>query len=273
MTTEVAGGADTRARIDVIGPTSDPARHGVAIEGSPRRVRATFNNEVVADSRRVTLLHETGHLPVYYFPLDDVRRDLLAPTTHSTHCPYKGDARYWDVRVGDRTAENAAWNYPAPISGCPDIHDLVAFYWDRMDAWFEEDEEVFKHPRDPYHRIDVLESSRHVEVWSNGVKVADTRRPRLLFETSLPTRYYIPKLDARMDLLRPSSSHSVCPYKGTASYWSLAIGDTVAEDLVWGYPTPLPEALKVTNLLCFYNEKVDLVVDGERQERPVTPWS
>jgi len=257
----------------VVGPFRDPDRYGVVIEDSPRRVRVFFNNQVIADSRRVKLLHETKHLPVYYLPLEDVRQDLLTPTAHSSHCPYKGDARYWSIQVGDRTAENAVWNYPTPIEGCPDIAGLVAFYWNKVDAWFEEDEQVFVHPRDPYHRVDILESARHVEVWLDGVKLADSHRPRVLFETGLPPRYYLPKLDVRTDLLRPTASHTACPYKGTASYWSVEANGTVFDDLVWGYPTTIVEASKIANLLCFYNEKVDLVVDGERQERPSTPWS
>jgi len=257
----------------VVGPFGDPEHYGVAVEDSPRRVRVFFNNQIVADSRRVKLLHETRHLPVYYFPLEDVRQDLLIPTEHTTHCPYKGDARYWSVQVGGRLSENAVWNYPHPIPSCPDISNLAAFYWDKMDAWYEEDEQVFKHPRDPYHRVDVLESSRHVEVVVNGVKVADSHRPRLLFETSLPTRYYLPKLDVRMDLLRPTSSSSICPYKGVAEYWSLEVGDTVMPDLVWSYRNPVVEAPKIAGLVCFYNEKVDLYVDGELQERPKTAWS
>jgi len=272
MTTDLSRPAASTAMY-VIGPGSDPARHEVAIEDSPRRVRARFNNQTIADSRRVKLVHETGHLPVYYVPLADVRQDLLVPTAHTSHCPYKGDARYWSIRVGGRVAENAVWNYPTPIEGCPPIADLVAFYWDKMDAWFEEDEEVYVHPRDPYHRVDVLDSSRHVEVWVNGVKAADSHRPRLLFETSLPTRYYLPRLDVRMDLLHPTASSSRCPYKGVASYWSVDAGGAVTEDLAWGYAGPLPGAAKIADLICFYNEKVDLIVDGERQERPATPWS
>jgi uncharacterized protein (DUF427 family) len=153
------------------------------------------------------------------------------------------------------------------------LADHVAFYWDRVDAWFEEDDEVFKHARDPYKRIDVLQSSRHVEVFIDGVKVADTVRPRLLFETGLPTRYYIPRLDVRVDLLRPSTTTSVCPYKGVASYHSVALPDRVAEDIAWYYPAPIPEIPKIEAHLCFFNEKVDIVIDGTPVSRPVTPWS
>jgi uncharacterized protein (DUF427 family) len=142
-----------------------------------------------------------------------------------------------------------------------------------MDAWFEEDEEVFVHPRSPYTRIDALASSRHVEVIVNGVTVADSTHPTLLFETGLPTRYYLPKVDVRLDLLRESSATSACPYKGFARYWSVDTGSGVAEDVGWSYPTPLRESEQVAGLVCFYNERVDLRVDGELQERPKTPFS
>lgn len=257
----------------VLGPGLAPTHYSVAIQDSPKRVRGFFNDEVVVDSSRARLLFETRHLPVYYFPLEDIRQDLLVPTDHTTHCPYKGDARYWSVTVGDRVVENAVWNYPHPIEGCPDISGLAAFYWNKMDAWFEEDEEVFVHPKDPYHRIDVLESSRHIEISVDGVKIADSHRPKLLFETGLPTRYYLPKLDVRVDLLQPSDSHTRCPYKGVASYWSLDAKGEMMKDLVWSYPTALPEVYKIAGLVCFYNERVDLDVDGERQERPKTQWS
>jgi uncharacterized protein (DUF427 family) len=142
-----------------------------------------------------------------------------------------------------------------------------------MDAWFEEDDEVFVHPRDPYHRVDVLNSSRHVKVTLGGELVAETRRPRLLFETSLPVRYYIPMLDVKMELLDPSDTISRCPYKGVAAYWSVRAGGTVHPDLAWSYRSPIPECPKIENLIAFFNERVDLEVDEERLERPQTPWS
>jgi uncharacterized protein (DUF427 family) len=245
----------------------------VRTEPNRRRVRVFVGGHAVADSSRTVYLFETGHLPVYYFPREDVRFDLLEPTSHHTHCPWKGDASYYDVVVGDRRVRNAAWAYPAPIDSAAELTDYVAFYWDAADAWFEEDDEVFVHARDPYHRVDVLTSSRHVEVRVNGVLVADTRRPRLLFETGLPVRYYIPKLDARMDLLEPTATRTRCPYKGEAVYWSVQAGDEVATDVVWSYPYPIPEIPKIENLLAFYNEKVDITVNGVPQDRPVTKWS
>jgi uncharacterized protein (DUF427 family) len=250
-----------------------PRDHMLYFEDSPRRVRVMFNGETVADSRRVKLMHEAGLLPVYYFPQEDVRMDLLEATDHTTHCPFKGEASYWSVRVGDRVAENAAWGYPEPIESCPPISGYLAFYWRKLDHWYEEDEEVFVHPRDPYHRVDVLESSRHVKVTVGGEVVAETERPMILFETGLPPRYYMPQEDVREDVLVESEKTTQCPYKGVASYYSVEAGGERVEDLVWYYPDPIPEATRIKGLLAFFNEKVDLEVDGEEQERPRTQWS
>jgi len=202
-------------------------------EPSPRRVRAFLDDVAVVDSTQALLLLEARHLPVYYFPPQDVRTDLLEPTDTTTHCPHKGDASYWSVRVGDRVVRDAVWSYRQPLPERADIEGYLAFYWNRMDAWFEEDDEVFVHPRDPYHRVDVLSSSRHVRVAVAGTTLAETRRPWLLFETGLPTRYYLPKADVRMDLLAATESETQCPYKGKARYWSATVGDTVEEDIAW----------------------------------------
>jgi uncharacterized protein (DUF427 family) len=248
-------------------------QHRVHVEPTPRRVRVTFNGETIADSSRARLLRETGHLPVYYFPPEDVRNDLLEPTDQHTRCPFKGEASYWTVRVGDRVAENAMWGYLDPLPERQDIRGYRAFYWERMDAWYEEDEQVFRHPRDPYHRVDVLQSSRHVRVEIGGQTIADSRRPRLLFETNLPTRYYVPVEDVRMDLLEPTQTSSVCPYKGTAAYWRMR-GDPSGRDVAWSYQDPIPECPKIRGLMAFFNERVDaLTVDDELQEKPRTPWA
>jgi uncharacterized protein (DUF427 family) len=250
-----------------------PRDHVLYFEDSPRRVRVDFGGETVADSRRAKLMHETGYLPVYYLPREDVRMDLLEATDHTTHCPFKGDASHWSVRVGGRVAENAVWGYPEPIDSASPLAGYLAFYFRKMDAWFEEDEEIFVHPRDPYHRVDALESSRHIRVSVNGEVVAETDRPKVLFETGLPPRYYIPPEDVRDDVLLPSDKETQCPYKGTASYRSVKVGSETAEDLVWYYPEPITAVTSIKDHLCFYNEKVDLEVDGEAQERPTTQWS
>lgn len=249
-----------------------PANDALRFEPAQRRVRAFFGGTAIADSKAVMLMLEPRRLPIYYFPIKDVRQDLLAPTSFKSAHAGKGEATFSSVKVGDRIGEKAAWRYLQPAR--PDLKDYIAFYWDKMDAWFEEDDEVFVHPRDPYHRVDVLNSSRHIKIVVGGDVVAETRRPRLLFETGLPVRYYIPKIDARLDLLTPTSTSTRCPYKGKASYWSVTVKGKEFKDIVWGYPAPIPECPKIENLVCFYDEKVDAVyVDGEKQERPVTPWS
>ena len=193
-----------------------PADDNIRLEPTTRRVRVMFGGVTIADSRKVMLMLENRRLAVYYFPVKDVRLDLLVPTSYRSQHTGKGEASFYDVKVGEKVADTAAWRYLAPKR--TDLRDYVAFYWMKMDAWFEEDDEVFVHPRDPYHRVDVLNSSRHVKVIVGGEVVAETRRPRLLFETGLPTRYYVPKLDVRLDLLTPTTTVTRCPYKGKASY-------------------------------------------------------
>ena len=245
----------------------------VRVEPNHRRLRVLVDGQVIADSIRSLYLFEVGHLPVYYFPKADVRWEHLEHTDHTSHCPRKGDAEYWSIVVGDRRSENAVWSYPVPIAGAPDLSDYVAFYWHRVDNWFEEDEEVFVHARDPYKRVDALRSSRHVEVRIGAETVADTVKPVLLFETGLPTRYYIPKIDVRLDLFEPSDTVTACPYKGTASYLSLRARDGVGQNIAWVYPTPIPQIPTIENHVSFFNEHVDIFVDGELQERPTTKWS
>src|SRR5881628_162862 len=207
--------AKQEPRVQVHG---DPG-HWIHTSQSPRQVRVVFGGEAIAESKRVQLLREDGVLPVYYFPRQDVRMNLLLPTDHKSRCPYKGEASYWTARSGARVAENAAWSYVNPLPEAAGIRECIAFCWNKMDAWYEEDEEIFVHPRDPYKRVDVIASSRHVEVIVGGEVVADTRRARFLFETRLPTRYYIPPEDVRMDLLVPSDKATACPYKGKARYY------------------------------------------------------
>ena len=246
----------------------------VLLEPSPRRVRVKFGGEWIADSTKAQLLFETRHLPVYYFPRADVRLDLMAPTEHHTFCPYKGKASYWTIKVGNRVAENAVWGYPDPYDEVSLLSDLVAFYWDRVDHWYEEDEEIFVHPRDPYKRVDAVPSSRPVRVILGGQTVAETRHAMFLFETRLPTRYYIPHEDVRMDLLVPSDKATACPYKGKARYWSARIGDRMFPDIVWSYPEPIAECPKIKGLLSFFNEQVDaILVDSKEMPRPLTKWS
>ena len=239
----------------------------------PQRVRALVADETVVDTANAVLLHETGHLPVYYFPESDVRAELLTASDRTTHCPYKGDACYWHVDVGKRHVPNAIWAYPEPIDPAAFLAGYVALDWDSFDEWFVEDEQVFGHPRDPYKRIDVHPTTRHVRVLLHGEVLADSRRAKMLVETSLPPRFYFPPEDVRTELLVPSSRRTRCAYKGSAAHWHVSVGDGLVEDLVWSYPEPQHDAEPVRDLFAFYNERVDLELDDEIGERPVTQWS
>jgi len=233
-----------------------------------------FGGETIADSTRTMLFREAQKLPVYYFLKDDVRTDLLVASSHTASDPQKGTASFWSVKAGGRTAENAAWTFADGMAQWAEMGKYIAFDWAQMDAWFEEDDEVFVHPRDPYKRIDVMPSTRKVRIVVGGETVAESSRARFLFETGLPTRYYIPKDDVRFELLERTGTHSRCPYKGIASYWKVKVGQNTFPDIWWSYPEPIPECPKIADLLCFFNERVDAIyIDDELQPRPRTKWS
>ncbi|WP_336773504.1 DUF427 domain-containing protein [Paenibacillus sp. MMO-58] len=236
----------------------------VKIDANPRRIRVKFAGETIADSKRVLTLHERGHLPVYYFPIEDIRTDLLVATDHTTYCPFKGDASYWTIEANGRVSENAVWGYQEAIAPSEAIKGYVSFYWNKVDAWFEEEEEIFVHPRDPYKRVDALQSSRHIRVVIDGITVAESQRPVIVFETGLPVRYYLPAEDVRQELLTATEHRTRCPYKGEASYWTANIGSKTHENIVWSYENPIPEIPKIKGLLSFYNERVETYIDGER---------
>jgi uncharacterized protein (DUF427 family) len=250
------------------------ADHRVRLEPTGKRVRAFLGTTAIADSTHVMVMFETGRLPVYYFPVDDVRTELFRAGSRRDRSPYKGQATYWSVAVDGFEAPNAAWRYLDPVPACSQLAGYVAFHWRTLSAWYEEDEEVFGHARDPYHRIDVLDSSRHVRVVLAGQTLAETDRPRLLFETSLPTRYYIPRLDVRLDLLHPADRRTACAYKGvTSDYWEAVDEDGSLKEVAWSYRSPSTECARIANLVCFFNERVDLYVDGSRLAGPQTPWA
>lgn len=246
-------------------------QRGVRIEPSGKRVRVYLGGEAVADTIRPSLVWEVPYYPTYYFPVDDVRTELLTPDGGIKHSPSRGDATRFTVKAAGKEAPGAALRYAdSPIE---ELRDMISFEWDAMDAWFEEDEEVFSHPRDPFHRVDILASSRHIRVEVEGETVADSTAPRLLFETGLPVRYYLPKTHVRMDLLTHTDTVTQCPYKGEAEYWSVRAGDKVQADLAWSYRLPTAESQKIAGLICFYDEKVDVYVDGVKQERPKTKFA
>jgi uncharacterized protein (DUF427 family) len=252
--------------------TATTSRAGrVRVEQGAKRVRAYLGGEAVADTTRPRLVWENPSYPAYYFPLEDVRTDLLVPSATMIHSPSRGDAQHYTIKAGDRMAEDAALRYvDSPI---PELRDLIRLDWDAMDGWFEEDEEVYTHPRDPYTRVDILATSRAVRVELEGVVLAESTGARVLYETGLPPRWYLPKTDLRMDLLVPTGTVTHCPYKGQAQYWSVRLGGRVVEDLAWSYRTTLPESQKIAGLVAFYNEEVDLFIDDQLQQRPVTKFS
>jgi uncharacterized protein (DUF427 family) len=194
----------------------------ILFEPSPRRVRVEFGGEVIADSTVVHLLFETRHLPVYYFPRADVRFDRLRPTDHHTYCPYKGTASYWSIAVGDRLSENAVWGYPEAFTEVAAIKDYVAFYWDRVDHWYEEDDEIFVHARDPYKRVDVVTSSRPLEVIVGGETVARTTRARFLYETRPADALLHPARGCPQGPLGPKPEGHRLPLQG---YCALLVGE------------------------------------------------
>jgi len=247
--------------------------HSNEFERSPRWVRVYFNRELIADSKAMILLRESNHLPLYYFPKKDVRMDCLQPSDHTTPSSLKGEGIFWHVQVDDKIANNAAFTFRHPPGDGPKLEDYVAFAWNEMDSWFEEDEEIFVYARDPYKRVDVLQSSRHIKVVVDGTTVGDTKRPSLLFETGLPTRYYMPKHDVRVDLLERSDAVSRCPYKGEANLYSIKLGDKLHDSLAWIYRYPTLECAKIQGLVGFFNEKLDIYEDDKLLPRPKTIWS
>ena len=235
----------------------------IALVPIAKRLRVMVNGRTVAESLRASLLLERGKRPTYYFPREDVRTDLLEPSSERTHSERIGDASFWSLRTGGRRIENALWSYDAPNPAIAAIKGLFAFDPAKVDHWYEEDEEVFGHPRDPYHRVDVRASDRRVRVSFAGETVAESQRALFLFETGHSTRYYIPPQDVRFALLDPAITRTTCPYKGTASYWTLRVGSQTVRDAVWSYQDPLPDCPRIKGYLAFYPEKVEIEVEGD----------
>ena len=251
--------------------TSSVPRGRIRIEPGAKRVRVFVAGISIADTVRPLYVWEAPFYPVYYLPVADVRADLLRPTATVTHSPSRGHAVHFTVHVDGEERVDGAWQYAtSPIE---ELRDHIRFDWDAMDAWFEEDVEVFTHARSPYVRVDILPTSRRVRIERDGVVLAESPRARVLFETGLPPRWYLPKVDVRMELLVPTDEVSHCPYKGRAEYWSARVGDDLEENLAWSYRTPLPESALIAGHVAFFDERVDVYVDGELQARPKTRFS
>ena len=251
------------------GTGADPGARGrVRTEPSNRRVRVFVGGVCIVDTDDALYVWESPFYPQYYLPRADFVDGVLTATATITRSPSRGPASHFTVRAGGSELVDAAWSHTdSPIE---ELRGRVRLEWDAMDAWFEEDEEVFVHPRDPSTRIQILPSSRHVTVAVDGVLIADSHRPVFLFETGIARRTYFSKLDVRMDLLSATATTSQCPYKGTANYWSVRVNDEMHEDLVWSYHAPTREAAPIADLVAFYDEHVDVTVDGVLQARPGT---
>jgi uncharacterized protein (DUF427 family) len=245
-----------------------PVNH---VQPVPRRIRAFLAGEVVVDTTSARYVWENTAYPQYYIPLSDVRADALIDEDQGIETS-RGDARRYGVRVGDSDRPSAA----SVLSGAKveGLDDTVRFSWSAFDSWFEEDEQVFVHPRNPYTRVDALRSTRHLRVESKGIVLAETRSPVLCFETGLPTRYYVQRTDVDFTHLVPSDTETACPYKGTTSgYWSANVELRIHPDIAWTYDFPTRELLPIAGLIAFYNEKIDLFLDGELLDRPRTHLS
>lgn len=251
-------------------------------------IRATVGTQTVIDTRRALLVWEPRRaVGSYAVPQDDVLGQLVAAAAAAT--PQRPVTMEDGPPVLDPTTPFAAHTTPgtpmtiqtphanlttaAFLPDDPDLAGYVVLDWNAFTQWYEEDEPVMGHPHDPFDRIDCLRSSRRVQIAHAGVSLASTNRPTLLFETPLPPRFYVPREDVAMDLLKPSETRTICAYKGRASYWSARVGDTILHDIAWSYEDPLRDGEPVRDLIAFFTERLDVTVDGENQPRQRTPWS
>ena len=242
-----------------------PVNH---IEPVPRRIRAVLAGEVVLDTTAALYVWEWPNYPQYYIPLADVRADLLVDEQHTQKLS-RGSARQHGLRVGELTRPKAMRVHGD--DAVPGLAGMARFEWDALDAWYEEDEQVFVPPRNPYTRVDAIRSTRSVRIELEGAVLADSAAPVMVFETGLPTRYYLNRTELNLTHLVPSATTTACPYKGTTSnYWSVKVGDAIHADLAWSYDFPTRQLLPIAGLVAFYNERVDIYLNGTLLDRPVT---
>jgi uncharacterized protein (DUF427 family) len=256
--------------LDTVERAEKQLRH----EPTQKWIRARLDGATVVDSRRALLVWEPRRIsPMFAVPAEDIRAELLpadaAPAGDAPELLHPGipfavhscPGSELTLRAGGQTRERAGFR-----PDDPELADHVLLDFDAFD-WFEEDEPLFGHPRDPFHRVDFRRSSRHVRIELDGVPIAESGRPTLVFETRLPVRFYLPREDVLVDL-RPSELRTVCPYKGEASYWSFEAAGRRHDDLVWSYERTLPDTAPLLGLVACFDERFDLIVDGERRERP-----
>jgi len=238
------------------------------VERVPRRVRAFLGGKIVLDTIRAQYVWEWPFYPQYYIPLSDLAEDLLVPE-NKTQNSARGVVSLFGARAGGIHRPRAAKVLHAASDDR--LVDTVRFEWDALDEWYEEDEQVFVHPRNPYVRVDAVRSSRTIRVEMHDVVLATSSSLVMVFETGLTTRYYLPRTDVNFEHLVATDTVTSCPYKGkTSGYWSIQIGDEIHKDLVWAYDFPTYQLTPIAGLISFYNEKVDIFLDGESLERPKT---
>lgn len=236
--------------------TFEAPPHKLLFQEDGRRLRALVGDTVVLDTTGAHLLHETGIAPVAYVPLGDFDADLLTRTETSTHSPFKGDASYWTLRVGDDVREDAVWAYEDPLERAAWLRGFAVLVFDRADRWMVEDEPVAGHLRDPYHRVDVHQSSRPVRISCDDDVIAESARPVMVFETGMLPRAYVPRRDVVAGHLAPSPTTSTCQYMGDAAYWHVHAGGRTFPDAAWSYELPLAEAMKIAGHVCFAAEGI-----------------
>jgi uncharacterized protein (DUF427 family) len=238
------------------------------VEPAPRRVRGVLDGEVVFDTSHALYVWEWPNYPQYHIPIRDVNAGVLVDEDQTEQLS-RGTARRHGLRVGEVTRPGSARLYTE--DSLEGLADTVRIDWDALDAWYEEDEEVFVHPRNPYTRVDALRSTRSVRIELEGVVLAHSESSVMVFETGLPTRYYLNRMEVNFEHLEATDTVTACPYKGkTTGYWSVLVGDERHKDLAWSYSFPTRDLLPIAGLIAFYNERVDIFLDGEIAERPIT---
>jgi uncharacterized protein (DUF427 family) len=242
--------------------TIESPAHRILFEPDARRLRAFVGDRPVFDTTRAHLLHETGIRPVAYVPLEDFDGELLEPTGTSTHCPFKGEASYWTLRVGDDVREDAVWAYEQPLEEAGWLRGFAALAFDRADRWMVEDEPVAGGLRDPYHHVDVHASSRPVRISAGGELLAESARPTLVFETSMPVRVYVPRGGVVAGHLQPSTTTRTDPYIGDAIHWHVHAGGERYDDAACSYELPRAEAMKIAGLVCFEADGIAVELGG-----------
>lgn len=241
------------------GPKINDNNHRVFIETCNKRIRLKYNETFVVDSVRSRLLFEDGHIPMYYFPKDDIETKYLSKTDLITNCPYKGNATYWTLEINGRQVVNAAWSYEKPLDSQQQLKGLIAFYWKSIDNWYEEEEEIFSHPKDPYVRLDAIKSKRKIRVFFDGVLVTESTNCTILFQTGLPPQYYFSKNDIIPEL-KLLYIKSRCAYKGIANHFTLNINNNFLENIASSFTNPPPEMSGIKDLICFDHNKINTVV-------------